>query len=316
MSLVKLSQSPHVHYNSGNLLLETKDDHNHHHHHHHGDERGNYSHNHKHDEDIVLLDESESPISVSDIAPKELIFVLDKVPGASDQEEIEIEEPQEIEVKEPEEVEVEEKNPWDWNSLGHSKFLEWLMSMVSNVPRHSGRDTTGLEKAIAYFEAVDREITKAMRTDYKNEIDSAKAEEARAEIESGLERLIDRLEKVRSTKYKRHSKKLKKADAEYGLVKEAQKATHVGGIVVTVPLFISRLARVCINGLVSAGHDIETTFDRLNKKYKLTNREQAELMQLIEDMGYQVRRDRGFELNEEIDTASSDNYDWAANFRG
>lgn len=293
MSLVKLSQISHMH-----------DDHDHHHHHHHDGD------------DFVLLDESSSPLEISEVAPKELIFVLDKVPGAMDQEEIEVEEPQEIEVVEPEDVEVEEKNPWNWQSSGHGKFLEWLLGMISNVPKHSGRDTTGLEKAIAYFEAIDKEISKAMRTDFKNEIDSAKAEEARAEIESGLERLLERLEKVRSTKYKRHSKKVKKADVEYGLVKEAQKATHVGGIVVTVPLFISRLARVCINGLVSAGHDIETTFDKLNKKYKLTNREQAELMQLIEDMGYQVRRDRGFELNEDIDTSSSDNYDWSANFRG
>lgn len=309
MSLVKSAQHNrmhhHIHSGSENPLENMMNNH-----FHHGHTQNHGAH------DFVLLDEEDSPIEVSDGKAKEIIFVLDKVPGALDQDDIEVEEPNEIEVEAPEEIEIEEKNPWDWHSLGHSRFLDWLKDMITNVPKHSGKDTTGLEKAIAYFEAVDKEITKAMRADYKNEIDSAKAEEARAEIESGLERLIDRLEKVKATKYKRHSKKTKKANEDFGLIKEAQKATHVGGIVVVVPLFISRLARVCINGMVSAGHDIETTFDKLNKKYKLTNREQVELIQLIEDMGYQVRRDRGFDIDEDIDTSSSDNMDWAANYRG
>ena len=48
-------------------------------------------------------------------------------------------------------------------------------------------DSTGLEKAISYFEALDREITKAMRTDFKNEIDSAKAERAREQSDDEAE---------------------------------------------------------------------------------------------------------------------------------
>ena len=37
-------------------------------------------------------------------------------------------------------------------------------------------------------------------------------------------------------------------------------------------------------------------------------------MQLLEDMNYTVRRDRGFLRDEEIDTTKSDNMDWAANY--
>lgn len=254
----------------------------------------------------------------------ELIFFLPTIPGAEDDSEIVIEqipEEGEIEVSPQEDLQVEPADQWDWmKSGGPGKFLHWLHSMMESVPRHSGRDTTGLEKAISYFEALDKEITKAMRVDFHNEIDSAKAEEARAQIEDGLERLMDRLERVRVTKYKRHAKKSKnnkKADEQHEtLIKEAQKQTHVGGIIVTVPLLISRLARICINGMVSAGHDIERTFTKLSEKYDLTKREQAELLQLLSDMGYPVRRDRGYDIDEDMDITSSDNYDWAANYPG
>jgi hypothetical protein len=283
------------------------DDHSHHHHH-ESDEDGDESG----DEGgmAMLPDQSE------------LIFFLPSVPGADDDSEIVVEpEESELEVEPEEPVEVEPPDPWDWAGHGgHGGFLHWLQAMMENVPRHSGRDTTGLEKAISYFEALDKEITKAMRSDFKNEISSAKAEEARAQIEDGLERLMDRLERVRVTKYKRHAKKSKqnkKADEQNGmLVKEAQKATHVGGIFVSVPLFISRLARICINGMVSAGHDIERTFTKLSEKYDLTKREQAELLQLLADMGYPVRRDRGYDIDEDMDITSSDNFDWMANYPG
>lgn len=268
--------------------------------------------------DNNLAKEKDEEVAIELDSPEngeEILFILPNIPGAEDDEDIIVDEPVEIEVSAPEDVEVEESDPWDWHSGGLSNFLNWLHGMIVNCPRHTGRDTTGLEKAIAYFELLDKEITKAMRQDYRNEIDSAKAEEARAQIENGLERLLDRLDKVRSAKYKRHNKKNKKSWVEaVGLVKEAQKATHVNGIVVTVPLLISRLARICINGMVSGGHDIEDTFSKLSKKYNLTNREQAELMQLLADMNYPVRRDRGFDLDEEYNITSSDNYDFAANF--
>lgn len=242
-----------------------------------------------------------------------VVFTLPNIPGADDDSEIVVDEPSELEVKEPESVEVEEANPWDWKSKGLGSFLGWLKEMMANVPKHSGRDVSGLERAISYFEALDREVSKAMREDLKGEIDAAGAESAREQIENGIQRMLDRLEKLKATKFKRGKKK-KAWFEEEGLVKEAQKAERIGGIVITVPLFISRLARVCINGMVSGGHDIEYIFDKLNKKYKLSNREQAELMQLLSDMNYPVRRDRGFDLDEKCDPKSSDNYDWAANY--
>ncbi len=202
---------------------------------------------------------------------------------------------------------------WDWESKGPSGFVAWVHERFTTVPEHSGYDSAGIERAISYLDKLDNEISKAMRLDLNGDLDSDKIEEIRSKIEDGIERLQSRLEKLKS---KNKKKKKKLSEESYDLVKEAQKITGVAGIYVTVPLLISRIARVCINGMVSAGHDIEEIFASQVKKYKLNDREQAETMQLLSDMGYPLRQDRGFLVDEDVDTRSSNNFDWNANYKG
>ena len=164
---------------------------------------------------------------------------------------------------------------WNWSSKGAEGFLEWIQDRFKSVPKHSGFDSSGIERASAYLEKLDNEISKAMRMDLDGELDADKIEDVRSKIEDGIERLEERLEKI-----KKKTKK-KKASVNSEIVKEAQKITGVQGIYVTVPLLISSIARTCINGYISAGHDIEGTFSGLCKKYKLTDREKTETIQLI-----------------------------------
>jgi hypothetical protein len=251
-------------------------------------------------------------IEVSEEPHDHAVFVLDKIPGAPNAQEIVIENDDDVDEAIEVEADPEDSDSWKWE---HKNFLTWLTKMFSGVPSHSGYDTTGLEKAIAYFEALDREISKAMRTDFKDEIDAAKAERAREQIENGLERLVERLETVKVDKYKRHKKKKSKGWAEEaGLVKEAQKATNITGITITVPLLISRIARVCINGMVSAGHDIEDIFASQVAEYTLDKREQAELSQLLSDMGWPMAQDRGYAVGTHVETFRN-NFDWSAQYR-
>ncbi len=250
-------------------------------------------------------------IEVSDDTPEEVVFILDEIPGAPNAKEILVKDDDEDDIEV--EADPEDSNAWKWEPSG---FLKWLQRMFDGVPTHSGYDSTGLEKAISYFEALDREITKAMRTDFKNEIDSAKAERAREQIENGIERLVERLQNVNKSKFKRKGKKSKAWAEELGLVKEAQKATNITGITITVPLLISRIARVCINGMVSAGHDIEDMYKRQVEEYELDKREQAELAQLLADMGYPMFQDRGYPVGEPVEIWRNDNFDWSAQYRG
>jgi ElaB/YqjD/DUF883 family membrane-anchored ribosome-binding protein len=202
---------------------------------------------------------------------------------------------------------------WDWESKGADGFVLWVKERFDTVPKHSGYDTAGLERAVSYLDKLDSEISKAMRLDLEGELDADKIEEIRSKIEHGIDMLNDRLDNIKKTK--KDSRKKKAEADEAFFTKEAQKATPIKGIVISVPLFIFRIASVCINGTISAGHDLEDLFAKQVKKWDLTDREQAEVMQLFADMGYPLKQDRGFMLGEEVDVTSSDNFDWAAQYQ-
>lgn len=282
------------------------------------EEEHEHKHDHKKDdksdkeekgEVIVKIDEDgdEDEVNMDGFA-----FLLPLVPGGSSQDDIEEEEDtNDLAVEEDEDIKVEEVDPWNWESLGLPKFLSWLNDKLKNVPSHSGTDTGGLERAIAYLESLDRIISKAVRKDIKNELDIGKIENAREEIRKGVGRLEERLEKVNVNRYK---KKKKKADEDQdGIVKEAQKIAGVGSIVVSVPLLISHCARICINSTVSAGHDIEDTFNKLATKYKLSLREKTEMRRLLSDMGWYVKDLEG-DFEKDFDPRSEDNLNFSPNY--
>jgi hypothetical protein len=266
---------------------------------------------------------SFEPIEVTE--PGEIEIVVEELPGAppgTKDPELEVhEEP--IHAEEKEDANDAKKGKdgkgekWDWSTHGPHGFVAWVKERLAAVPKHSGYDSAGLERAMAYMEKLDSGISKAMRMDLDEELDANKVEKVRAELDDGLSRLQARLDKVKESK--KSSRKKKKASAEYlidsdGFIKEAQKITGVQGVYVTVPLLISRIARVCVNGTVSAGHDIEDLYNRQVKKFKLNDREQAEVQQLLFDMGYPIRQDRGFMPDEDLEVSDSDNMDWAANY--
>ena len=288
-----------------------------HEHHHEGHHHGHEDHHGHHDDSVLVINDPETV---------KIDIVLEQLPGAGDDiPEIPlIVEEEEDNLKSSKKEESTDENDakkskksdkWDWESKGASGFVSWIKERIDTVPRHSGMDTAGLERAISYLERLDSEISKAMRLDLEGDLDANKIEEVRSKIDDGLARLHERLDQVKKSK-KSYKKKKAEFLSEPGLVKEAQKITGVQGVYVTVPLLISRIARVCINGMVSAGHDIEDLYSKQVKLYKLSTREQAEVMQLLSDMGYPVRQDRGFMPEDALEVSDSDGMDWATNYKG
>ena len=281
--------------------------------------------NHAHlDDNVVMYEDRPSEEAVLEIHDEPVHEVTDapmsflklpNIPGAPShaQDDLVVED-QAVEIDEA--PEAGPADSWDWSHHGPENFMHWIAERFNGIPQHSGQDTAGLERAIAFLEKLDGEISKAMRSDFDAKIDSDTIEKARDQIDDGIYRLKERLEQVSDSKHKSKKKKKRAEVTDSPLVKEGQKATHVGGIIVTVPLLISRVARVCINGMVSAGHDIEDLFAHQVKQYSLTEREQAETMQLLADMGYPLRRDRGISLNDDMDPRSSSNLDWSSNYPG
>lgn len=207
------------------------------------------------------------------------------------------------------------QDKWDWKPLGLENFVVWVKDRFSDIPSHSGYDHSGIERAVSYLEKLHKEVSGAMRSDVNGVLDANEIADVHQKIEEGIEKLIERAEKI-----KRSKRKTKKSSADESqedlIVKEAQKVFGVqNGVVITVPIFISSLARALVNGTVSAGHDLEHSYDVVVKKWKLTDREKMELIQLLQDMGMPMIRDRSLLPEDGLDPSSSDNIDFSSNYQ-
>lgn len=249
------------------------------------------------------LDEKEECKSDIDIS-------MSDVPGADNALEIEDEEEEDVLSNDSQSAETDYKKStskkWDWSDLNSDEFINWVKERLKDIPKHSGMDIAGLERASSYLQKLNSEILKAMRSDLDGELDADTIEVLRSKIDDGVSKLEKRIDKI--------NKKKKASDEDHKIVKNAYKHPGIHGIYITVPLLISRIARVCINGMVSGGHDIGDLFIKLSKKYDLSDREKAETFQLIQDMGYDIHTDRGFFPDEKINT-EEDNFDWSARYR-
>lgn len=211
--------------------------------------------------------------SEGDEIKQDFDFTLPAVPGGESQEDI----VPDLEVEEESDV-IVENDPWKWTI---KQFLPWLQDKMKSIPKHTGFETSGVERALSYLYALDKEISKAVRQDINNEIAVEHVEKARDEIYNGISRLEDRLEKLQSKKHP--NKRKKRAEEAEELIKNAMKSARFE---VNVPIFISFIARVIINSSVSAGKDAEDIFNKLVERYKLDKREQVSVLQVLQDMGF------------------------------
>lgn len=247
------------------------------------------------DEEVVEMHTPEE----NSVNVLEISFKLPHLPGAPEDLEVS---GNDLEVCEEDE-ESDNKEKDKSKASDQPKDLNWIKTYLSNIPKHNG-ETLGCERAKSYLTRGLNILSKMIQEDHDGNIDISKAEEARVEIENGIERLEKEL----------HKRK-KKAEQSKNMTKEG--STKVSGVIVTVPIFISRIARVCINGSISGGKSIEDLFQRQAEKWKLTDREKVEVIQLIQDLGYPLPRlDRGFMVNdkEPYGYSSEDNFDLPPNY--
>ena len=275
-------------------------------------------------EEVIEAHEDESPseeepsleienVDEVNIGP---VIVIDDIPGAPPGTSHPTPEPPKEEILEVEEKESDKNSAkdsttddsWCWNKS--TPFENWAKDKYSKIPKHSGYDSAGLERAVAYLQKLDKSISKAMREDLEGELEGDMIQAIREEIEKGIDLLQERLDAVVDSK--KPSKKRKKS----AMVKEASRTYDLKGMYITVPILIARIARVCINGVVSAGHDLRDIYEDQVKKYKLTDREQAEVQQLLMDMGHALPvTDRGYAPGEKFDLKDG-KYDLASNYPG
>jgi hypothetical protein len=273
---------------------------------------------------LEMHEEPGHPLEVSEPGMEEISTWVKELPGVDHLDPVKestlevqdntVESNQTMEAKDKEDAKP--KGAWDWKHVIESKgpegFFMWVKQRIDSVPKHSGYDKAGLLRAVGYLEKLANEVSKAMREDLDGKLDADKIEHLLAQVEDGVERIHERIDKIS----KKKSRKKKSEFDQTGIVKEAQKLPTINGITIVVPLFISRIARVCLNGMVSAGHSLQDMYDQQCEKWDLTEREKAEVQQLIEDLGYGCVQNRGLIADKDSFIKEHGDFDYASNYKG
>lgn len=233
------------------------------------------------------------------------------------------------------EAEVREKN-WE-TDRDPSMFVSYLKDKLTKIPRHSGNTIPGCERAAAYIKDLDGQASKAMRSDYKGEIDEEELDKIRKDMQGMIDRLenhIERLQKSAGVENVRFVSEgfCKTCESNAPMWRNAlsetevcmnceseekpqdlQKTAGTPAVNVFMTPFERAVVGTIINAKVSGGRNIEEVYEKLKNKYNFTPREELAFQQLIADHGYPVYKDRGL-LNEPADPASGDNVEWQTNY--
>lgn len=171
-----------------------------------------------------------------------------------------------------------------------SKFIDYLREKWDGIPQHNGNSISGCERAVSYLNKLNREISEAVRKDENNALDPFidEVEEYRVKILQGMVKLKNRIGELKK-KVREEGSQKRAEDTSEEIVKEAKS----GKISVYMTPFERAISGMLINSVVSAGHPFEEVYDYLKKKFKLTEREELAILQIVMDMGYPIFKDRG-----------------------
>lgn len=204
--------------------------------------------------------------------------------------------------------EVKPQTPKTWEKhRAVSDFMRYINEAYpSKIPPHDGKTMVGAQRAARWLEKLGKEISEAVKKDVNNVLDDARLEEIRVLIMSD----IIALNKHMRTFEKSFKDKLKgsKASLDTGLMKYAEeiefsynyevekglkKTAMIPRIQLVVQPFERAIAGIIVNSVVSGGKPLEEVYDFLKDKYKLTDREELAVMQVVMDYGYPIFKDRG-----------------------
>lgn len=214
-------------------------------------------------------------------------------------------------IEEPQQKEEDE----EWRvSKKPEKFVIFLVNEMGRLPKINNvlGNKSKMEKALGQYRKLNAYISQALQSDYDDVIDTDKVDKIRAIIEKTNDQLEDALDKI--NKITKQRKKMKRrGEDDQDLVKEAN-TPHFNGFQMVITPFQRAIAGALINGKVSGGKDLEQLWEEAKKKYNMTEREQLEILQILEDMGYAVFKDR-LRADEAVDpTETKEKGEWQANY--
>lgn len=205
-----------------------------------------------------------------------------------------------------------------------TKFMAYIMEAYpAKIPQHDGKSTLGCERAISYLDALDGEISRAIRDDKQNVLDIGSLEDIRVRIMKDVIVLKDHLGKLKAKFKEEHKKKAEESEppvwktasgADVSFESLVKEATTPSKMMIAVSAFERAIVGILINAHVSAGHPLDEVFKFLCEKYDLTDREQLAVLQVCMDSGFHIFKDRGSMPPSGDDEDMHDGVDFVKNY--
>jgi hypothetical protein len=204
-----------------------------------------------------------------------------------------------------------------------TKFMQYIIdSYPSKIPQHDGKSTLGCERAISYLDALDGEISRAIREDKDNVLDIGSLEDIRVRIMKDVIVLKEHLTKLKAKFKEEHKKKAedqsppswKTASGSEIPFDQMVKEASTPKLTIAVSAFERAIVGILINAHVSAGHPLDEVFKFLCEKYDLTDREQLAVLQVCMDSGFHIFKDRGSMPPSVGDDGVHDGVDFVKNY--
>ena len=257
----------------------------------------------------------------------------------------------ENEAKDKEDDEKDKPKEGEWDGKPDS-LLVFVNDQIGRIPRHRG-SMLGCQRAHSFLDGLLRLLSQGIRKDTKGEVDEGQAENLRVKLLKDMAALDGRIKMLSDQKYaeaedlgftkeaidgdrcencgatlwdneegKKECLMCNAEDELPGLDKsgarpkgdtDKEATVHLPSLVVTP--FIDAVTDVMINSKVSAGRDMEETFQKLAKKYKFTDREKLEVIHILMNKGYPITPiDRGRIGEGDYSQDTEDNIDWIPNY--
>lgn len=226
-----------------------------------------------------------------------------------------VQEPQAPTVELPEETETQSRKSWldSQDAKDFEPFLIGEMGRIKTPSACVGRRNEA-ERALGQNKKLNSYISRALQSDWDGHIPIGSIDKLRHQLEQNIEALTRMLDAHRDMKRQRKQVRRHASDGSacpscsaplwedengkvclacdnMGLKKEAG-TPHFEGMQYQISAFERAFVGTLINSVVSGGRDIEEMFKKLEKKYKIDDRERLAIQQILVDMGYPVFKDR------------------------
>ncbi len=167
-------------------------------------------------------------------------------------------------------------------------FPPFLVTEIRRMrqPHSCVGNKSEMERSLGQHKRLNSYISKALQSDYDGKLNTKDIDTLRKKIEDNIDQLEHMLFSL--DKLKKQKKQMRRAEQQENMIKEGGTPTVN---YYTTP-FQRAIVSSIINGKVSGGRDLNELYEKVKEKYKIDDREELAIFQILSDMGYPTFKDR------------------------